>query len=116
MHLYPVNGAAARINKEDTAWHYRDTTWAMVIAGIDADVTGKDAITNWAKAYWNALHPFAAGGAYINFIMDEGEESIKATYNDNYKRLSEIKAKYDPENLFRVNQNIKPAKSRLVTS
>jgi FAD/FMN-containing dehydrogenase len=116
MHLYPVNGAAARVNKEDTAWHYRDATWAMVIAGVDADPGGKDAITNWAKGYWNALHPFAAGGAYINFIMDEGEENIKATYNDNYKRLSEIKAKYDPENLFRVNQNIKPAKSRLVAS
>ena len=116
MHLYPINGAAARVKKENTAWHYRDATWAMVIAGIDAEPSGKDAVTNWAKEYWNALHPFAAGGAYINFLMDEGEENIKATYNDNYKRLSEIKAKYDPENLFRVNQNIKPAKSRLVTS
>jgi FAD/FMN-containing dehydrogenase len=110
MHLYPVNGAAARVKKHETAWHHRDVTWAMVIAGVDADANGKDAITNWTKEYWEALHPYSAGAGYINFMMEEGEESIKATYNDNYKRLAEIKAKYDPNNLFRINQNIKPMK------
>lgn len=65
-------------------------------------------LNNFGKDYWNALHPFSAGGAYVNFMMDEGEERVAATYGDNYKRLMEIKAKYDPHNLFRVNQNIKP--------
>ena len=71
-------------------------------------LANKEKIINWAKEYWDAQHPYSAGGAYINFMMDEGEERIKATYGDNYKRLAEIKAKYDPVNLFRVNQNIKP--------
>jgi hypothetical protein len=66
-------------------------------------------IAQWSKSYWEALHPYSAGGAYVNSMMDEGEESIKATYRDNYVRLSSFKRKYDPTNLFRVNQNIKSA-------
>jgi FAD/FMN-containing dehydrogenase len=114
MHLYPVNGAAARVGKNETAWHHRDSTWAMVMAGISEDADGKDAITKWAKDYWQALHPYSAGAAYVNFMMDEGEEGVKASYSDNYKRLADIKARYDPDNLFRVNQNIKPAINRPV--
>ncbi len=108
MHLYPVNGFASRIGKKDTAWNFRDANYAMVIVGVDPDAGNKDKITGWAKDYWQAMHPYSAGGAYINFMMDEGEERISATYGDNYKKLTEIKAKYDPNNLFRVNQNIKP--------
>lgn len=109
MHLYPINGAASRIGNTDTAWNYRNATWAMVIAGIDPDPANNDSISRWAKDYWEALHPYSAGGAYVNFMMEEGEDRIKATYGDNYERLTNIKAKYDPDNLFRVNQNIKPA-------
>jgi len=109
MHLYPVNGAASRVDNNATAWNYRHSNWAEVIVGVDPDPANKDAITNWARDYWNDLHPYSAGGAYINFMMEEGEERIKATYGDNYQRLVEIKRKYDPNNLFRVNQNIKPA-------
>ena len=65
-------------------------------------------LTQWAKDYWLALHPHSAGGAYVNMIMDEGEEYVKSAYRDNYPRLAEIKAKYDPGNLFRNNQNISP--------
>ena len=108
MHMYPVNGAASRVNSKDTAWSYRDATWAMVIVGVDPDPANKEKITSWTKKYWEALHPYSAGGAYVNFMMDEGEERIKATYGDNYGRLVTIKNKYDPNNLFRVNQNIKP--------
>jgi FAD/FMN-containing dehydrogenase len=108
MHMYPVNGAASRISKKDTAWSYRDATWAMVIVGVDPDPANKDKITAWTKQYWEALHPYSAGGAYVNFMMDEGEERVKATYGDNYDRLVTIKNRYDPDNLFRVNQNIKP--------
>ena len=108
MHLYPINGAAARVSNEATAWGYRDATWAMVIAGIDPDPANKDIITNWARDYWQDLHPFSAGGSYINFMMEEGEDRVKATYGSNYPRLAAVKARYDPDNLFRVNQNISP--------
>ena len=108
MHMYPVNGAAGRVGKNDTAWNYRDANYAVVIVGIDSDPANKDNIINWARNYWNALHPFSEGGAYVNFMMDEGEDRIKATYGDNYNKLVAIKTKYDPNNLFRVNQNIKP--------
>lgn len=107
MHLYPINGAASRVNKRDTAWNFRNATWAMVIVGVDPDPVNKDKITNWTKQYFDALHPYSAGGAYVNFMMDEGEDRVKATYGENYERLVTIKNKYDPGNLFRVNQNIK---------
>jgi FAD/FMN-containing dehydrogenase len=108
MHLYPVNGAASKIGNSDTPWSYRNTTWAEVIVGVDPDPEHKAVIVDWARSYWEALHPYSAGGAYINFMMDEGEDRIKATYRDNYERLSAVKAKYDPGNLFHINQNIKP--------
>ena len=109
MHLYPIDGAVHRVGKSDTPFSYRDSTWSMVIAGIDSDPVNNERITKWAKAYWEALHPYSAGGAYVNFMMEEGQSRVEATYGDNYKRLSEIKRKYDPTNLFRVNQNIPPA-------
>ena len=93
---------------DDTAFSYRDANWAQVIVGIDPDPANRDKISSWAKEYWEALHPFSAGGAYVNFMMDEGQERVKACYRDNYERLVEIKTKYDPGNLFKVNQNIKP--------
>jgi FAD/FMN-containing dehydrogenase len=108
MHLFPINGAAHRVAKQDTAWSYRDATWAQVIVGVDPEPANNDKIIGWTKAYWAALHPYSAGGAYVNFLMDEGEERIKATYRDNYQRLVAVKNLYDPTNLFRVNQNIKP--------
>jgi FAD/FMN-containing dehydrogenase len=112
MHLYPINGAAARVGKTETAWNYRDANWAQVMVGVDPDPANKEEISKWAKAYFDALHPYSAGGAYVNFMMDEGEERVKATYGGNYQRLVEIKAKYDPTNLFRVNQNIKPSPTK----
>jgi len=112
MHLYPINGAAARVSKTETAWNYRDANWAQVMVGVDPDPAKKEIISKWARDYFDALHPYSAGGAYVNFMMDEGEDRVKATYGANYQRLTEIKAKYDPANLFRVNQNIKPAATK----
>lgn len=109
MHLYPIDGAVHDVGPEDTAWSYRDATWSMVIAGVDPDPASAQKITDWARAYWEALHPYSAGGAYVNFMMEEGGDRVKATYGDNYDRLVAVKTKYDPSNLFRVNQNIKPA-------
>jgi len=110
MHLYPINGAASRVGKNDTAWSYRESTWGSVIAGIDPDPANAGKVRDWTVAYWEALHPYSAGGAYVNMMMDdEGDARIKAAYRDNYARLASIKNRYDPGNLFRVNQNIKPA-------
>jgi FAD/FMN-containing dehydrogenase len=111
MHLYPVNGAAHRVGQADTPWSYRTATFSQVIVGVDPDPAKKDIIKDWAQNYYDALHPYGAGGAYVNFMMEEGEDRVKATYRDNYERLAKVKAKYDPENFFRVNQNIKPAKA-----
>ncbi|HTP88528.1 MAG TPA: FAD-binding oxidoreductase [Bryobacteraceae bacterium] len=109
MHLYPIDGAVHRTKAQDTAFSYRATKFAEVIVGVDPDPANKDKITQWARAYWDAVHPYAAPGAYINFMMDEAPGRIEATYGLNYPRLRQIKKGYDPNNLFRVNQNIAPA-------
>jgi FAD/FMN-containing dehydrogenase len=109
MHLYPMDGAAGRVGRNDTAFSYREAKWNMVIAGVDPDPANRAPITAWTRDYWNAVHPHGAGGAYVNFLMDEGAARVRATYRDNYDRLAAIKRQYDPENLFRVNQNIRPA-------
>ena len=109
MHLYAIDGAAHRVGRTDTAFSYRDANWAEVIVGVDPDPANKDKITKWCKDYFDALHPYSAGGAYVNFMMEEGHERVQASFRDNYARLAEIKKKYDPENFFRVNQNIRPA-------
>jgi FAD/FMN-containing dehydrogenase len=108
MHLYPIDGAAHKPRSDETAFSFRDANWAEVIVGVDADPANNDRIIEWARKYWDDLHPHSAGGAYVNFMMDEGQERIKATYRDNYGRLAAIKKKYDPGNFFRVNQNIQP--------
>ena len=110
MHLYPIDGAIHRVGKGETAWSCRDATWSMVIAGIDPDAKKAGDVTQWTKAYWEAVHPYDLGGAYPNFMMDdEGDARIKETFGENYGRLQAVKKKYDPTNLFRVNQNIRPA-------
>jgi hypothetical protein len=108
MHLYPIDGAVHRVGPDETAWGHRDATWSMVIAGVDPDPANTDRITEWARDYWEALHPHSAGASYINFMMEEGQERIRATYGGNYERLQEVKARYDPDNFFHVNQNIAP--------
>jgi FAD/FMN-containing dehydrogenase len=110
MHLYPIDGAVHRVPRDATAWSTRDARWSMVIAGIDPDPKKADALKTWGRAYWKAVHPYNLAGAYVNFMMDdEAAGRVQATYGDNYARLALVKAKYDPRNLFRVNQNIEPA-------
>ncbi|GHF08001.1 oxidoreductase [Amycolatopsis deserti] len=111
MHLYPIDGAAARVPTESTAFGYRDGGWAGVIVGVSPEPSDVAEMTRWAKDYWSDLHPTSAGGAYINFMMDdEGQDRVRASYRGNYDRLARIKAQYDPENVFHVNQNIRPAR------
>ena len=109
MHLYPIDGAAARVPEDATAFPYRDGGWAGVIVGVDPDPANAECIAQWARDYWTELHPTSAGGAYVNFLMDEGEDRVRASYRGNYDRLTQVKGRYDPENTFHVNQNIRPA-------
>jgi hypothetical protein len=108
MHLYPIDGAVHDVDPSETAWAYRDSLWGSVFAGVDKDPGNVDKIRTWTVDYHEALHPYSAGGAYVNMMMDEGQERVRASYRDNYDRLARIKAEYDPENTFRVNQNIQP--------
>ncbi len=109
MHLYPVDGAASRIGPKETPWAYRDALWAEVVFAVDPDPAKAKVLRDWTVEYWEALHPYSMGGAYVNFMMEEGQERVRATYLENYQRLAATKHKFDPENFFHVNQNILPA-------
>jgi hypothetical protein len=108
MHIYPIDGAVHDVAPTDTAWNRRDVGFAEVIYGVDADPANAGAVKTWTTDYFDAVHPYSAGGAYLNFLMDEGQERVRQTFGQNYDRLARIKATYDPENTFRVNQNIRP--------
>jgi FAD/FMN-containing dehydrogenase len=108
MHLYPIDGAAHDAAPSDTAWSYRDARWATVYAGVDPDFANVDRIRQWSIDYHEALHPHSAGGAYVNMMMEEGHERVRASYRENYPRLASTKEKYDPTNLFQRTQNIIP--------
>ena len=109
MHIYPITGAVQDVGRSDTAFSYRDANWAMVIGGVDPDPANLPALRDWTTAYWEATHPFSAGGAYVNMYMEEGQERIQRSYRDNYDRLVRVKRQYDPDNVFRINQNIRPS-------
>jgi FAD/FMN-containing dehydrogenase len=109
MHLYPVDGAAARVSDSATAFPYREGGWAGVVVGVDPDPANADVISRWARDYSDALRPSAAGGGYVNMMMDEGEDRVRAAYGRNFDRLARAKRRYDPENVFHINQNIRPA-------
>jgi FAD/FMN-containing dehydrogenase len=108
MHLYAIDGAAGRVGNDETAWSYRDAVWAGVFAGVDPDPANASAIRDWSRSYSDAIKPYAIGSGYSNFAMDEPDR-VRGMYGANYDRLARIKAQYDPDNVFRVNQNIAPA-------
>lgn len=108
IHMYPVGGAAARIGSKATAFAYREGGWAAVIVGVDPDPANAELVSTWAKEYWEALHPHSSGGTYVNFLMQEGTDRIRASYGPNYDRLASVKQRYDPKNVFHINQNIPP--------
>ncbi|WP_205873662.1 FAD-binding oxidoreductase [Mycobacterium camsae] len=110
MHLYPIDGAVHRVGQTETAWAYRDVNFSQVIVGVDPDPANGPALRQFTADYWEATRPSSAGGAYVNFLMEEGQDRVRATYGPNYRRLTEIKAEYDPDNTFRINQNIIPAR------
>jgi hypothetical protein len=109
MHLYPLDGAPHRVAKDATPWSARDASWSMVVIGISPDPSDAAALRAWGRTYWSAIHPYNQPGAYVNFLdADEAADRVELSYGENYRRLATIKAKYDPGNLFQVNQNIKP--------
>ena len=107
-HIYPVDGAAGRVASDATAWAAREARWVQVIVGVDPDPVEAQKAKDWAIGYWEAVHPFSMGGTYVNMIMEEGTDRIRASYGGNYERLAQIKRRYDPDNVFHVNQNIPP--------
>jgi FAD/FMN-containing dehydrogenase len=108
--VYPIDGAAARVGPTETAWGHRDARWSEVIFGTDPNPANFDLLRSWTIECWEALEPYAMEGAYINFIGDDGRERVRPSYGGSYERLAELKGKYDPENVFHVNQNIEPAR------
>ncbi len=109
IHIYPLGGAVSDVGRSDTAFAWRDAGFVHIIAAVSSDASVMPKYRDWVRDFWTALHPCCAGGTYVNFLMEEGEERITASYQENYQRLAKIKQKYDPSNLFHVNQNIKPA-------
>ncbi|HEX5018600.1 MAG TPA: FAD-binding oxidoreductase [Actinomycetes bacterium] len=109
MHLYPIDGAVHDVAESDTAFAYRSAGWAAVIVGVDPEPESVPALRDWTIAYQEELHPTALQGAYINFLMDEGQGRVRASYGGNFDRLQAVKQKYDPTNFFHSNQNIPPA-------
>ena len=108
MHIYPINGACHRVAPDATAFAYRNATFATVIAGMWPDAADNEANIKWVRDYYDATAPLSEEGGYINFMAGDDQDRIKANYKGNYDRLVEVKRKYDPDNLFHLNQNIKP--------
>jgi FAD/FMN-containing dehydrogenase len=108
MHLYASDGAAGRVGNDETAWSYRDARWTAVFAGVDPDPANAEAIRDWVVGYSDAIKPYGMGGGYVNFHMAEPDR-VRGMYGANYDRLARVKAQYDPDNVFQVNQNIAPA-------
>jgi FAD/FMN-containing dehydrogenase len=108
VHIYAVDGAVKDISAKETAFAWRDVRYVHAIAAVTPDPNSLLIYREWARNYWAALHPHSAGGAYVNFLMEEGEDRITSSYRGNRERLSAVKAVYDPLNVFRINQNIRP--------
>jgi FAD/FMN-containing dehydrogenase len=108
MHVYPINGAAHRVAPEATAFAYRDATFATVIVGAWPDPADTDANVAWVRDYYDATAPHSEEGGYVNFMAGDDQDRIRANYRGNYDRLVEVKRRYDPDNLFHLNQNIAP--------
>ncbi|MCX4514018.1 FAD-binding oxidoreductase [Streptomyces sp. NBC_01619] len=108
IHFYPIDGACHEVAPDATAFAYRDASFAVVIAGMWPDAADNEANTTWVRDYYEAVAPYSEEGGYINFMAGDDQSRIKANYRTNYDRLVDVKRAYDPDNVFHVNQNIKP--------
>jgi FAD/FMN-containing dehydrogenase len=108
VHLYPINGACHDVAADATAFGHRDATYSMVIAGMWPDPADNEANTRWVRDYYAAIAPLSQPGGYVNFASSDDQEKVAANYGVNYPRLQQVKRRYDPGNLFHLNQNIQP--------
>jgi FAD/FMN-containing dehydrogenase len=108
VHIYPINGAPHDVGPEATAFGYRDAKYATVIAGMWPDPAQNEANIRWVKDFYAALTPHSERGGYVNFAAADDADRVEANFGRNFGRLRKLKAKYDPSNRFRINQNIKP--------
>jgi FAD/FMN-containing dehydrogenase len=110
MHLYPINGACHDVGPEDTAFAYRNATFAPVYVVGWTDPAKDAERIQWVRDYYEATAPHSEPGGYVNFMDDDDQDRVRDNYRGNFDRLARIKAKYDPDNLFHLNQNIAPAR------
>jgi FAD/FMN-containing dehydrogenase len=108
VHIYPINGACHRVAPDATAFAYRDATFATVIAGMWPDPADNERNIAWVREYYEATAPLSEEGGYVNFMAGDDQDRVSANYRQNYDRLVDVKRKYDPDNLFHLNQNIRP--------
>jgi FAD binding domain/Berberine and berberine like len=108
MHLYPINGACHDVPADATAFSHRDANYACVIAGMWPDPADNQANTQWVRDYYAALAPHSQAGGYTNFASADDQQRVRDNFGAGYGRLAEIKYRYDPGNLFHLNQNIRP--------
>ena len=104
-----IGGATTRPAPDATAYAHRDAQFVMNVHGRWEDAADDKRCIGWARDFFGASAPFASGGAYVNFLTADEGDRVRAAYGPNYDRLAQVKRKYDPNNLFRVNQNIQPA-------
>jgi hypothetical protein len=108
MHLYPINGACHDVAPDGTAFGHRDANFSMVIVAGWDDPSADAANVGWVRDYSTAIAPQSQEGGYVNFLDADDQNRVKANYGASYQRLVEVKRKYDPDNVFHVNQNIVP--------
>jgi FAD/FMN-containing dehydrogenase len=112
---HTLGGAVSRVDREATAFHHRDVQYSFMSLGVCTDPAEAKKCVQWAREFWDAMQPFTTGGVYVNYLgreADEGAERLQAAYGpEKYQRLVALKNKYDPTNLFRLNQNIKPTRT-----
>jgi hypothetical protein len=109
MAIEHLGGAMGRVTPQATAFPHRDAQHSLLVLRMWQDLKESDKNVGWARRCYEIAEPFLKAGAYVNYLADEGESRVRDAYGINYQRLREIKKKYDPTNLFRLNQNITPA-------
>jgi FAD/FMN-containing dehydrogenase len=107
VHIYPLNGAIQDTPGDATAFPFRDSLATHNILGINPDPAVAEDRIAWVRRYYEAMRPYSDPGGYVNFMTDEGDARVQAAYRGNYPRLVDVKRKWDPDNVFSVNQNIR---------
>jgi hypothetical protein len=114
--IWQLGGALSRVGEEETAFGGRSAEHTFNIAGITESAEGFDEEREWVRSFWSALEPYHTS-VYVNFLMEEGEERIRQAYGaKKYDRLKSLKRRYDPDNLFRLNQNNQARRHCVTTS